>query len=62
VPLPLGLDTRQQENIFKKMEKAKPKWFEFIEISFLNDAMKIGYKNIIEDRFARLSPVPNNID
>jgi len=50
----LGLDAKQQENIFKKMEKAKSKWFDFIEISFLNDNMKVVYKNLIQERFARL--------
>jgi serine/threonine-protein kinase HipA len=52
----LGLDTKQQENLFKKMEKAKTKWLEFIEISFLSEEMKIGYKNLILDRFKRLYP------
>jgi serine/threonine-protein kinase HipA len=52
----IGLDIKQQENLFKKMEKAKTKWLEFIEISFLNDEMKIGYKNLILDRFNRLYP------
>lgn len=50
----LGLDTKQQENIFKKMEKAKPKWLEFIECSFLNPEMKVAYKKLIEERFYRL--------
>jgi serine/threonine-protein kinase HipA len=52
----LGLDTKQQENLFKKMEKAKTKWLEFIEISFLSEEMKIGYNNLILDRFKRLYP------
>ena len=51
----LGLKTKQQENIFKKMEKAEPAWFECIDISFLNDDMKVAYKNLINDRFARLN-------
>lgn len=50
----LGLDAKQQENIFKKMEKAKSGWFDFIDISFLNDKMKVSYKNLLQDRFARL--------
>ena len=50
----LGLDAKQQENIFKKMEKAKSGWFDFIDISFLNDKMKVAYKNLLQDRFARL--------
>ncbi len=50
----LNLDGKQQENIFKKMEKAKDKWMEFIDISFLNTDFKFAYKNIIRDRFSRL--------
>lgn len=52
----LGLDTKQQENIFKKMEKAKTSWLEFIDISFLTDEMKFAYKSLIQNRFARLYP------
>lgn len=50
----LNLEAKQQENIFKKMEKAKDKWMEFIDISFLNTDFKSLYKNIIRDRFSRL--------
>lgn len=50
----LYLDGKQQENIFKKMEKAKNKWMEFIDISFLNNGFKTSYKDIIRDRFSRL--------
>jgi len=50
----LNLDGKQQENIFKKMEKAKDKWMEFIDISFLSNDFKTLYKNLIEDRFSRL--------
>ena len=50
----LNLDIKQQENIFKKMEKAKDKWMEFIDISFLNNDFKTTYKDIILDRFSRL--------
>jgi len=52
----LGLDGKQQENIFNKMKKAKSGWLEFIEISFLNKEMKTAYKNLIQDRFTRLFP------
>lgn len=55
----LRLDTKQQENIFKKMEKAKSSWLEFIDISFLNEEMKLAYKNLIHNRFARLYPKTN---
>ena len=50
----LNLDIKQQENIFMKMEKAKDKWIEFIDISFLNNDFKTSYKDIIRDRFSRL--------
>lgn len=53
----LGLDAKQQENIFNKMEKAKPKWLECIETSFLNDKMKMAYQSLLTDRFARLTPI-----
>jgi serine/threonine-protein kinase HipA len=56
----LGLDTKQQENIFKKMEKAKFSWLEFIDISFLNVEMKLAYKNLIQNRFSRLYPTTSN--
>ncbi|MBK8417054.1 MAG: HipA domain-containing protein [Bacteroidetes bacterium] len=56
----LGLDTKQQENIFKKMEKVKSIWLEFIDISFLNDNLKLAYKNLIQNRFARVYPTTTN--
>jgi serine/threonine-protein kinase HipA len=46
----LKLDAKQQENIYKKMEKAIPKWIAFIDNSFLNEAMKIAYKELIRER------------
>jgi len=55
-----GLDVKQQENIFKKMEKVKSGWLDFIEISFLKDEMKTAYKNLIQNRFDRLYPATNN--
>lgn len=51
----LNLDEKQQENIFRKMEKAKDKWMELIDISFLSDDYKIAYKELIRSRFARLT-------
>lgn len=50
----LKMEAKQQENIFKKMQKAKDKWIEFIDLSFLSDDLKLSYKNLIEERFARL--------
>ena len=54
----LGLESKQQENIFKKMERAKSSWFDFIDISFLNDEMKTAYKNLVQNRFKRLNLYP----
>jgi Uncharacterized protein related to capsule biosynthesis enzymes len=50
----LKLDPRQQANIFSKMEKAKPKWMEFIQISFLSPEFKERYIQLMNDRFDRL--------
>lgn len=50
----LKLDKKQQENIFIKMEKAKSKWIEQIEISFMTDNFKNQYKQIITERFERI--------
>jgi serine/threonine-protein kinase HipA len=49
-----GLLTKQQENIFSKMNKAKKKWLEFIDLSFLPDHFKKQYKDLIRERFRRL--------
>lgn len=46
-----GLEVKQQENIFKKMERAKEKWLEFIEISFLSNELKKQFRNLILKRF-----------
>ncbi len=50
----LKLDEKQQQNIFKKMEKAKLKWSAFIEQSFLDDTYKLAYQELINERFARI--------
>jgi serine/threonine-protein kinase HipA len=52
----LKLDPKQIDNIFKKMEKSKTKWFECIENSFITNDFKLRYKELIEDRFLRLEP------
>lgn len=53
----LKLDVKQQENMFTKMEKAKNKWLDFIEISFLNNDFKAAYKELISNRFERLNNI-----
>jgi serine/threonine-protein kinase HipA len=50
----LKLDEKQQNNIFKKMEKSKFKWVEQIDRSFLKDELKVKYKSLLEVRFSRL--------
>ncbi len=51
----VGLDMKQQENIFNKMLKSRGKWFAFIDISFLDDEKKERYKKLIDERFVSLS-------
>ncbi len=50
----LKLDTKQQQNIFGKMEKAQAKWIEQINSSFLSEEYKKRYQVIIQERFDQL--------
>ena len=50
----MKLDSRQQANIFSKMENSRSKWLEFIQISFLTPDFKEKYIDLINDRFDRL--------
>lgn len=50
-----NIDEKQQQNIFAKMEKAKLKWMNQIDISFLNTEFKEQYKKIIIERFNRIN-------
>jgi len=52
----LNLDVKQQDNIFNKMEKAKDKWLDLIDKSFLSEDFKLAYKELIAERFSRLNP------
>ncbi|MBW6533478.1 MAG: hypothetical protein K0B11_00580 [Mariniphaga sp.] len=49
----LKLDTKQQQNIFKKMVTNKTKWVKRIDESFLTDEFKSEYKLLIDNRFNR---------
>ena len=49
-----GLEDKIIENIFNKFMKAKDKWFEFIELSFLPDEMKESFKTIIAEKLKLL--------
>lgn len=51
----LKVDEKQQRNIFEKMEKALPKWLDWIEASFLSEDFKERYKSIIHERLNRLN-------
>jgi serine/threonine-protein kinase HipA len=50
----LQVEEKQQENIFNKMAKALPKWQELIDRSFMSEAFKEQYKNILTQRMNRL--------
>jgi serine/threonine-protein kinase HipA len=50
----LGLDERQQQNIFKKMQRTREEWFRFIDVSFISDDFKTLLKNLISARMKRL--------
>ena len=50
-----GLENKVIENIFNKFLRARDKWLEFIDISFVPDEMKEEYKNIIEGKLSLLN-------
>jgi hypothetical protein len=50
----MGLDPKQQENIFRKMINAKSAWMNFIGIGFLSDNFKERLIKIIRERFDRI--------
>lgn len=50
-----GLEDKVINNIFAKFTKAKDKWFEFIDLSFLPDEMKEAFKAIITERLSLLA-------
>ncbi len=50
----LSLDSKQQENIFSRMEYAKKEWMEIIDISFIGKKNKAEFKDLIKERFSRL--------
>jgi serine/threonine-protein kinase HipA len=51
----LHLDDKQQDNIFKKMEKSKLQWMELIGNGFLTGEFRDRYRGLLESRFKRLS-------
>lgn len=50
-----GLEIKVIENIYSKFEKSIPKWLDFIDISFVPKDMKTAYKELIKERWNRLS-------
>lgn len=51
----LNMEKKQQDNIIKKMLKAKEKWLQFIEISFMTDEYQKQLKELIEERLSLLA-------
>ncbi len=50
-----GLESKQQLNIFKKMERAVPDWIKFLGNSFIRNDLKTSYEELIKERLKRLS-------
>jgi serine/threonine-protein kinase HipA len=50
-----GVNERQQQNIFVKMERAYPLWLEFIDQSFVSQTFKTRYQKILKERFQRMA-------
>lgn len=50
----LALDDRQQKNIFNRMAKAFPEWLGGIDRSFMSEAYKDRYKEILSERMDRI--------
>lgn len=50
-----GLEERQQENIFRKMQTAFPEWVRMIDNSFLPEPSKVKYQAIIQERMQRMA-------
>lgn len=53
----IKLDEKQQSNILTKFDKAIPKWLDFIDISFLDNKMKDEYKQLIKNKYQRLTTI-----
>ena len=49
-----GLESKVIENIIKKFMNATPKWYDFIDISFLSQELKEKYKAEIAGNLAKL--------
>ena len=49
-----GLSEKVTENIFHKFATVVPKWYDFIDLSFLPDELKEKYKEEIEKNLSKL--------
>ena len=49
-----GVSIRYANTIVDSLISCKDKWFEIIDISFLDEKMKLRYKNLINERLERL--------
>jgi len=51
----LGLEKKQTENAFERLNKRKDKALSLIDISFLSEDFKFKFKEIFNDRYSRLT-------
>jgi serine/threonine-protein kinase HipA len=51
----LRLDKKQQDNIFKKMIKAKVAWIDMINVSFLSEEFKNQYVDLLNNQLEKIS-------
>lgn len=51
----VGLEEKQLQNIFTKMQKAQTKWLEMIDKSFVSDATKEKYRELVIKRVGVIS-------
>jgi serine/threonine-protein kinase HipA len=51
----LKMEAKQQENIFKKMQRYQSDLIHQIEMSFISEAFKSAYIAILNEKFHRLA-------
>lgn len=49
-----GLDAKVINNLFSLFKKTVPQWMEFIDVSFLDEEKKEGYKRLVEKKISLL--------
>ncbi|QTV05337.1 HipA domain-containing protein [Faecalibacter bovis] len=50
----LKISEKSLQTIYKKFINVKPKWDEFIQLSFLNEDIKLEYQEIVNNRFKKI--------